>query len=77
MATESANSKRRKAADKMLETMREYANGLEQKCKGNDFIMPEMYDKYGVNLGLRDKNGNGVPHLQEYGEFQLRLRYRG
>ena len=61
MATESANSKRRKAADKMLETMREYANGLEQKCKGNDFIMPEMYDKYGVNLGLRDKNGNGVP----------------
>ncbi len=29
-------------------------------CRRNDYIPPELYKEYGVNLGLRDINGNGV-----------------
>ncbi|MDO4474870.1 MAG: citrate/2-methylcitrate synthase [Eubacteriales bacterium] len=29
-------------------------------CLKNDSIAPRLYDEYGVNLGLRDENGNGV-----------------
>ena len=33
---------------------------LETVCRKNDNIAPCLYDEYGVNKGLRDKNGNGV-----------------
>lgn len=29
-------------------------------CRKNDTISPRLYEEYGVNLGLRDENGNGV-----------------
>ncbi len=29
-------------------------------CKEADHLEPEMFDKYEVQRGLRDKNGNGV-----------------
>ena len=38
----------------------EYANEVEEQCLKNDYISPDKYDELGVNLGLRDKNGNGV-----------------
>lgn len=38
----------------------EYAKEAEKLCLKNDTVNPSLYDEYGVNLGLRDKNGNGV-----------------
>lgn len=38
----------------------EYAKEAEELCVKNDTIDSSLYDEYGVNLGLRDKNGNGV-----------------
>ena len=29
-------------------------------CEGNDVIPLDLYEKYGVKRGLRDKDGNGV-----------------
>lgn len=40
--------------------LEEYAAEVEQYCRKNDSVDPALYDEYGVNLGLRDKNGNGV-----------------
>ncbi len=37
-----------------------YLESMESLCKKNDAISPELYGEYGVNKGLRDKNGNGV-----------------
>lgn len=40
--------------------IKDYASKQEILCKENDSIASELYTEYGVNLGLRDKNGNGV-----------------
>lgn len=40
--------------------IRNYSNEQEILCRENDKIAPKLYEEYGVNLGLRDKNGNGV-----------------
>jgi citrate synthase len=37
-----------------------YVKKQESICIQNDAIAPELYEQYGVNRGLRDKNGNGV-----------------
>lgn len=44
----------------VVEKSFEYAKKAQDLCTKNDHIEPELYDKYGVNLGLRDLNGNGV-----------------
>ena len=41
---------------KNAEYMLEHA-GL---CRAADRLEPQMFDEYGVQRGLRDKNGNGV-----------------
>ena len=38
----------------------EYLNKQVEICVANDKISPRLYSEYGVNLGLRDENGNGV-----------------
>lgn len=38
----------------------EYTSKMEEICRKNDGIEKNLYDELGVNLGLRDKNGNGV-----------------
>lgn len=44
---------------------------LCNKCKKNAKINPELYDKYDVKRGLRDKNGTGVlTGLTEIGEVK-------
>lgn len=43
-----------------LEQMNSYVNRQETICRKNDSINPRLYDEYGVNVGLRDENGNGV-----------------
>ena len=40
--------------------LNDYTTRLENICRTNDAIAPRLYDEYGVNLGLRDENGNGV-----------------
>ncbi|MCI9338054.1 MAG: citrate/2-methylcitrate synthase [Lachnospiraceae bacterium] len=35
-------------------------NDYAQLCRAADHLEPEMFDKYEVQRGLRDKNGNGV-----------------
>lgn len=35
-------------------------NDYAQLCRSADHLEPEMFDKYEVQRGLRDKNGNGV-----------------
>ena len=35
-------------------------NDYAQLCRRADHLEPEMFDKYEVQRGLRDKNGNGV-----------------
>lgn len=37
-----------------------YAQKKQDLCVSSDWIPREMYEKYGVNCGLRDKNGKGV-----------------
>ncbi len=37
-----------------------YMKKNSEICRKNDFIPRELYTEYGVNLGLRDVNGNGV-----------------
>lgn len=44
----------------VVEKSYEYAKKAQNLCEKNDHIEPKLYDKYGVNLGLRDLNGNGV-----------------
>ena len=40
--------------------MNDYLHRQEAICRSNDTISPRLYEEYGVNLGLRDENGNGV-----------------
>ena len=35
-------------------------NDYAKLCREADHLEPEMFDKYEVQRGLRDKNGNGV-----------------
>ena len=42
-----------------MKQVNEYAKQVENICIKNDSISPRLYDEYGVNLGLRDENGNG------------------
>ena len=44
----------------VVEKSYEYAKKAQDLCAKNDHIEPNLYDEYGVNLGLRDLNGNGV-----------------
>ena len=44
----------------MENRMNEYTNRKQELCLKNDYIAPRLFDEYGVNLGLRDENGNGV-----------------
>ncbi len=44
----------------LMEQMNEYTCKAQEICLKNDKIAPRLYDEYGVNLGLRDENGNGV-----------------
>ena len=44
----------------VVEKSYEYAKKAQDLCKKNDHIEPNLYDEYGVNLGLRPLNGNGV-----------------
>ncbi|MGN0428414.1 MAG: citrate/2-methylcitrate synthase [Agathobacter sp.] len=44
----------------VVEKSYEYAKKAQDLCEKNDHIEPNLYDEYGVNLGLRDLNGNGV-----------------
>ncbi len=39
---------------------REYAEAMEKKCIKNDTISDELFEKLGVNRGLRDNSGKGV-----------------
>lgn len=43
-----------------MEQMNDYLHRQEAICRSNDTISPRLYEEYGVNLGLRDENGNGV-----------------
>ena len=66
-------------------------NDYAQLCKAADHLEPEMFDKYEVQRGLRDKNGNGVvtglTNISRIESFQVidgvktpcegRLWYRG
>ncbi|KAI4448842.1 2-methylcitrate synthase [Eubacterium plexicaudatum ASF492] len=45
---------------KNREQMNDYMHRQEEICRKNDTISPRLYEEYGVNLGLRDENGNGV-----------------
>lgn len=40
--------------------MNDYTRKMEGVCRKNDSIASRLYAEYGVNLGLRDENGNGV-----------------
>lgn len=44
----------------LTKNISEYADDLRSACIKNDSIAHRLYDEYGVNLGLRDENGNGV-----------------
>ena len=44
----------------LQEKMNKYTGKAQKICLKNDSIAPRLYDEYGVNLGLRDENGNGV-----------------
>lgn len=45
---------------KNMKQMNDYMHRQEEICRKNDTISPRLYEEYGVNLGLRDENGNGV-----------------
>ncbi len=45
---------------KNREQMNNYIARQEEICRKNDLISPRLYEEYGVNLGLRAENGNGV-----------------
>lgn len=50
----------REKQENVVKLLHEYAKQLGEKCVESDSIQPSLYEEYGVNLGLRDKNGNGV-----------------
>ncbi|MBP5632766.1 MAG: citrate/2-methylcitrate synthase [Clostridia bacterium] len=41
-------------------SIKDYASEKSLLCRKNDAVPPELYDKYGVKRGLRDKSGSGV-----------------
>ena len=43
-----------------MKNLNEYVLEQERICRKNSAIDPQLYEEYGVNLGLRDENGNGV-----------------
>ncbi|RKI42308.1 citrate/2-methylcitrate synthase [bacterium D16-51] len=43
-----------------MNQMNDYTKRMEQVCRKNDSVANRLYAEYGVNLGLRDENGNGV-----------------
>ncbi len=43
-----------------MKQMNDYTKRMEQVCRKNDSVASRLYAEYGVNLGLRDENGNGV-----------------
>ncbi len=44
----------------IIEKLNNYTQKTQEICLKNDSIASRLYDEYGVNLGLRDENGNGV-----------------
>lgn len=44
----------------LTKEMNSFSAKAKMICLKNDSIAPRLYDEYGVNLGLRDENGNGV-----------------
>ncbi|MGN0428948.1 MAG: citrate/2-methylcitrate synthase [Acetatifactor sp.] len=40
--------------------LNDFARAAQNICIKNDSISTRLYEEYGVNLGLRDENGNGV-----------------
>ena len=46
--------------ENVVKLLKEYAAQLGDRCAESDSIQPSLYEEYGVNLGLRDKQGNGV-----------------
>ena len=50
----------REKQENAVKLLREYAAQLGVRCTEKDSIQPSLYEEYGVNLGLRDKQGNGV-----------------
>lgn len=41
-------------------TLEDFVKHYTKECMGNDIIPVELYDKFGVKRGLRDKKGKGV-----------------
>lgn len=56
-------------------TFEEYVKDCAALCRETDCIDAELFDKYGVKRGLRDKNGNGVlsglTHISKIEAFQV------
>ncbi|MCI8431624.1 MAG: citrate/2-methylcitrate synthase [Lachnospiraceae bacterium] len=52
--------RRRKEEVALLKKNEGYLNDYAALCKEADRLEPEMFDRYEVQRGLRDKNGNGV-----------------
>ena len=44
----------------MMTQLNDFARAAQNICIKNDGISTRLYEEYGVNLGLRDENGNGV-----------------
>ena len=44
----------------MMTQLNDFARAAQNICIKNDSISTRLYEEYGVNLGLRDENGNGV-----------------
>lgn len=44
----------------MMTKMSDFTAEAQKTCIKNDSVSPRLYDEYGVNIGLRDENGNGV-----------------
>ncbi|MCI6733042.1 MAG: citrate/2-methylcitrate synthase [Lachnospiraceae bacterium] len=44
----------------ILQKLNNFTERAQDICLKNDSIASRLYDEYGVNLGLRDENGNGV-----------------
>ncbi len=43
-----------------MKQLNEFTREAQKLCIKNDSISARLYEEYGVNLGLRDENGNGV-----------------
>ena len=44
----------------MMTQLNDFARAAQNICIKNDSISTRLYEEYGVNLSLRDENGNGV-----------------